>query len=290
MRQSALGFVLALTAVVQPAATQFGQPAVTTSFADADPTIHLPDDFSPEGFRPLSSAPTAPDRGYLLAPGAYRATVQSFCLHAGTYAPSKGEGYLYAPLKGARADIVRALLRGVPDHPAIAQSDVQTLIWAIEANMTVFDLAPAVRQAAEVMLSAADIALLNTNRLQTLLDPGLALARLPPQVRELLETQGALRNLLANPQARFAEIERLAVRYGMPPGNGTDIPRGRWSSHPSGAFVRYLPESYSTTTMEIYVPPEAGAVNRPVEFDPGGDVAVPANTSRQRLGMASPGR
>ena len=265
-RYFGLALVLTASLAADQPTTTFGQPAVSTSFADADPTIHLSDDFSPASFRPLGDQRIAPDGGFLLSPGGYSATVKSFCLHAGTYAPSKGEGYLYAPLKGARAGMLRTLLRAVPDHPAIPQTDVQTLIWAIEADMAVIDLAPPVQEAAELLLSAQDIALLNVNRVRAYVDT--AIARLPPQVRDVMEWQGTLRNLIANPQSRFAEIERLAVKTGIPPRDGPDIPRGRWSSHPSGAFVRYLPEGYSTTVLEIYVEPQAGPRNEPLRSIP----------------------
>jgi hypothetical protein len=289
MRRRAFGFLFAFVLALQPVAAQFGQPAVTTGFADADQTVYLPDDFAPGAFRPLNSRPTGPDGAYLLAPGeAYRAALQSFCLHAGTYGPSKGGGYLYAPLKGARADIIRTILRGAPDHREIAQSDVQRLLWAIEADMSVRDLPPATRQAAEALLSPQDLASLVANDVRELFDRARALAPLPPTVSGLVDLHARMRALISNPNVGFAEIERLAVRSGLPPRGGPDIPRGRWSAHPSGAFIRYLPEGYSRTTIEVYVPPSPRGANHAVEFDPRGDVAVPANTSSQRLGISGP--
>jgi hypothetical protein len=288
MRRLALGSLLAAVVALQPAIAQFGQPAVTTSFADADTTVHLPDDFEPGSQRPLTAQPTGPDGAYLLQPGAYGATVQSFCLHAGTYGPSKGSGYLYAPLKGSRADIIRTILRGAPDHPDIAQSDVQRLLWAIEADMPVRDLPRATRRAAEALLGPQDIASLATNDVHELVERARALAPVPPALSGWVDLHARLRTLISDPNAGFAEIERLAVRSGVPPRSGPVIPRGRWSAHPSGAFVRYLPEGYSRTTIEVYVPQTSPGVNSAVAFDPRGDVAVPASTESQRLGISGP--
>jgi hypothetical protein len=290
MHRLVFGFLLAFAFAFapQPAAAQFGQAAVTTTFADADTTVYVPDDFDPGAFSPLSAQPTGAEGAYRLTPGAYTAAVQSFCLHAGTYGPSKGAGYLHAPLRGARADIIRTILRRASDHPELAQSDVQRLLWVIEADMTVRELPRPARQAAEVLLSPQDLASLATNDVRELFDRARALAPLPPVVSGLMDLQARMRALLSDPNVGFAEIERLAVRSGLPPRGGPDIPRGRWSAHPSGAFVRYLPEGYSRTTIEVYVPPGPRGANHAVEFDPRGDVAVPANTSSQRLGISGP--
>jgi hypothetical protein len=48
--------------------------------------------------------------------GYYRFKFNTFCLHAGTYAPTEGMGYLAAPLKGARADLIRNILSRYSEH------------------------------------------------------------------------------------------------------------------------------------------------------------------------------
>jgi hypothetical protein len=59
------------------------------------------------------------------------------------------------------------------------------------------------------------------------------------------------------------------------------VPSGRWSMHPDGYFVRYLPSGYSSTRVEIWVPQGSPAVGK--EYDPAAHIAVPGNTARQRL-------
>jgi hypothetical protein len=59
------------------------------------------------------------------------------------------------------------------------------------------------------------------------------------------------------------------------------VPTGRWSHHPDGYWIRYLPNSYSNTVVEIWAPEGSPAIGK--EFDPATHIAVPGNTSRQRL-------
>jgi hypothetical protein len=67
-----------------------------------------------------------------------------------------------------------------------------------------------------------------------------------------------------------------------PWGEGSkQVPSGRWSRHPDGYFVRYLPAAYSHTLTQLWVPPTSVAVR--IEYDPALHIAVPGNTARQRL-------
>ena len=60
-----------------------------------------------------------------------------------------------------------------------------------------------------------------------------------------------------------------------------EVPSGRWSLHPDGYYVRYLPVSYTNTVTQIWVPQGSPAVGK--EYDPATHIAVPGNTARQRL-------
>src|SRR5436190_369991 len=88
-----------------------GQETITTSIADVNLDLVLPDSFSPTTFSSLASLPRGPHGGFLLSPGAYTLRVRSYCLHAGRHGPTKGKGYLYAPLKGGRASLIQKILR-----------------------------------------------------------------------------------------------------------------------------------------------------------------------------------
>ncbi|MES2220091.1 MAG: hypothetical protein V4587_03900 [Acidobacteriota bacterium] len=284
---------------------------ISTNFADAKNEIVLPDSFSPNDFKPLFGSPTAPGGAFLLAPGAYEAHLQSFCLHAGTHGPSQGDGYLYAPLKGSKAAIIRSLLQRTAQHPEIPQTQVQMLIWSIEARSKFSDLPLTLQHAALTLLTSKEIYDLNGGALGLIPQSALdrAMNSLPPNERQIFAMQAQLRSKLASGSATFAEIESIAVLPGPAAPDGPIIPRGRWSAHPGGFFVRYLPEGYQHTVVQVYVPdsgtstlassnlsrhaPALLLVNdvaasgpRTVQYDPTLDVAVPANTGAQRLGLS----
>lgn len=127
---------------------------------------------------------------------------------------------------------------------------------------------------------------MNRSALDLMSDDGIAgrFIKEPPFVRQVLEAQARLRNALANPASSFGDLERIAVLTGdnVPLGPGSrGVPMGRWSKHPDGYWIRYYPSGYPTTKVEIWVPDDSAAVGK--EFDPSVNVAVPGNTSRQRL-------
>src|SRR3990172_12957550 len=115
---------------------------ITTSFDDALTSVPYLDDYPPRRVFPVCEMPAGPNDGYIVQPGVYRMEVWSYCLHAGTYGPSKGDGYLLAPLKGKRAKIIQAILDRSVDHPDIEQHDIQTLIWAILARTKISEMSP----------------------------------------------------------------------------------------------------------------------------------------------------
>jgi len=121
-----------------------GKPPITTSLADAVTEVPFLDDFDPKDLVRMTVLPRGPRGGFLLKhPGLYQLQAQSYCLHAGTYAPGEGDGYLYAPLEGPRSGVIRRILQNSVAHPQIKQSDIQTLIWAILSRTKLGDMAPA---------------------------------------------------------------------------------------------------------------------------------------------------
>jgi hypothetical protein len=77
--------------------------SITSSINDALPTVSMLDFLN--GLEP-EALPDLTD----MKPGYYRGNIQSYCLHAGTYGPTKGNGYLIGPLLGKNADIVESVL------------------------------------------------------------------------------------------------------------------------------------------------------------------------------------
>jgi hypothetical protein len=256
---------------------------ISTSLADArwgDPTK---DNFVPPApKRQLSGLQRTASGGFVLQTGYYSFHDQSYCLQAGTHGPGKGDGYLYAPPLGAAKDAVIAIVRGSVQHSDIDQHTIQALLWAILARAKIEDLSNDLKVAAGRLLTPRQLAGLNRNVFD-MLSSGPIADNLPREVRSVLQAEADLRSMLTSPGTSFRELEQVAILAGMAPvGAGSlDVPSKRWSQHPDGYWIRYLPNSYSNTVVEIWVPEGSAGVGK--EYDPATHIAVPGNTARQRL-------
>ena len=266
-----------------------GPQPISTNIKDAiwgDPST---DGFTPPGMpKALTSLPRTPQGGFVLAPGYYNMHAQSYCLHAGTHGPGGGDGYLLGPVKGSAKDAVTSILRNSVAHPEIEQHDIQLLLWAIVARAKFEDLDPRLKAVAAKLLTTKQLAGLNRSALAVLTSPQLSqiTGGMPGPVRTVIEAESRMRGLLTTPGSSYADIERVAVLGGVAPrGEGSiDVPSTRWSKHPDGYWVRYKPNGYSNTWVEIWVPPGSKGVGK--VYDPGTAIAVPVNTARQRLAQS----
>src|SRR5437764_6222189 len=259
---------------------------ITTSLPDARWGDATKDGFTPrEPERSLMTLQRTPNGGFVLQPGYYMLVDQSYCLHAGTHGPGGGDGYLYAPPKGPAEDAVISIVRNSVQHPEIQQHDIQLLLWAIIARAKFEDLSSNLKSTATRLLTPRQLASLNRSALDALSGNALtdALGGVPEPLRQVAQAEAHLRQMLSTPGASYAEMERVAVLGGAAPlGPGSqEIPTGRWSLHPDGYYVRYIPSGYSSTRVEIWVPQGSPAVGK--EYDPATHIAMPGNTARQRL-------
>ena len=259
---------------------------ITTSLADVRFDSTMPETFTPrESKRFLMTLQRTPNGGFVLQPGYYEFHDQSYCLKAGTHGPGGGDGYGYAPTKGPAEDAVISIVRNSVQRPQIEQHDIQVLLWAIIARSKFEDLSPQLKLTASQLLTPRQIAALNRTATNFLPAPLMnqAKANLPPMIQNILEAENQLRGLLSNANSSYEQMERVAVLAGVAPmGEGSrEIPSGRWSLHPDGYYIRYLPYGYTNTLVEIWVPQGSPAVGK--EYDPATHIAVPGNTARQRL-------
>ena len=135
---------------------------ITTCFADTKPDDTLPLNFGDSiKAKRLNEQPKSTANGYILSPGFYEMTSRSYCLQPGTYGPSKGDGYLYAPLLGERKEIIQALVRNSEHHLYIPQTTVQLLVWAVLARTNFANLSPELKAASIVLLSPEQLFELN---------------------------------------------------------------------------------------------------------------------------------
>ena len=263
-----------------------GDPPITTSLSDARWAVDSLDNFTPrEAKRSLMQLQRTPNGGFVLQPGYYAFHDQSYCLKAGTHGPGGGDGYIYAPPKGPAEDAVMTIVRGSVNKPNIPQHDVQVLLWAIIARSKFEDLDSRLKATAAQLLTPRQLASLNRTALDLVPGPALDAAtnRMPPLLRQVFQAEAQLRQMLTQPGTPYDQLERVAVLAGMAPmGEGSRaVPSGRWSLHPDGYYVRYLPYGYTNTEVEIWVPQGSPAVGK--EYDPATHIAVPGNTARQRL-------
>ena len=262
-----------------------GKPPITTSLEDAKFAVDSLDNFRPKDVQQITTLQRTPTGGFTLKAGAYAYQAQSYCLKAGTHGPGGGDGYLFAPTVGPAEMAVETIVRNSVAHPEIPQQKIQTLLWAIIARAKFEDLSTEHKATAAQLLTPEQLATLNRSALDLVPGPALdkAVAKMPPLVRQVVEAEAQLRQMLINPATSFAELERVAVLagdVGMGPGS-RNVPTGRWSLHPDGYYVRYIPSGYTSTRVEIWVPQGSAAVGK--EFDPATHIAMPGNTARQRL-------
>ncbi len=236
-----------------------GESPVTTSINDALTEITFLDGFEPAMLAPMEILPRTETGGFVLERvGAYVFDLESYCLRAGTYAPGRGDGYLYAPIKGPQADIVRAILQRSYQHPDIVQKDVQVLLWAVIARTKLSDMPREMQLTAAKLLTPKEMFEVNGGALGLIPESEFdnAFARLPEGVRRVMEAEARMRDMLTEGQAKYEDLERVAVLHGAATvGEGSrEVPGGRWSYHPDGFFIRYFVFGYPHTQIQISIP------------------------------------
>jgi len=238
-------------------------PPLTTSLKDAITEISLLDDYQPASidFLWMGDLPRSKGGAFKLArPGLFEFTSQSYCLKAGTYSPGEGQGYLYAPLKGPKSDIVGNVLRNSYGHPEIEQKKVQVLLWAIIARIKLTDMSRENQLTASKLLTPKEMFELNGGALGLIPEDRKqdAFDKVPKEIRTVLEAEAALREKLTSIEAKYEDLERIAVLAGKVP-MGKDsraVPSGRWSYHNDGYFIRFFPMGYRKDKIQISIAPK----------------------------------
>jgi YD repeat-containing protein len=232
-------------------------PWITTGIADAVTEVPFLDHYDPRVLTPLDEMPASPTGERLVLPGAYDFYSQTYCLHAGTYAPgSHGAGYLFAPLQGPGATVLTGILRNSCAHAEIPQRNVQLLIWALLARTPLDQCSPVLQQTAKTLLSSSEIRSLQP---AALIPDNLvhqSFVGLPGPVQQALELEANLRNMFANKVSDYTQIEGVAVLNGDPPPSRDNrtVPAFRWSYAPNRYFVAFAPETYHETTIQYSLP------------------------------------
>jgi hypothetical protein len=221
----------------------FKKPAaITTSFENVNKDgSKMPDFFKLETAQPLYLLPKAPTGGFVLCSGYYEMTNKSYCLHAGTFAPSKGDGYMYAPTNGSKKEIVTAILKSAENHPEIDQHKIQVLLWAIIAKTKFIDFSTEIKLTAVTLLTKKQLTQLEDGALGFLPDEVISQAKskLPESVQTVFEAENNIRGLITSGSYTYQEMEKYAILAGMAPPR-TDYPSGIWTLHPDGYYTIYV--------------------------------------------------
>lgn len=263
--------------------------AITTSFEDVNQSgSKFPDLIVVKNVQPLYLLPKATNGGFILCEGFFEMTNKSYCLHAGTFLPSKGDGYMYAPILGPKKDIITSILKNAEKHPEINQNEIQVLLWTIIARTRFSDYSGQVKLTAVALLSPIELTHLEGGMLGILPASLMnkAKSKIPDGVQNIFEAENKIRQLVASGNYTYADMEKYAIIAGMAPVR-SDIPSGIWSLHPDGYYIRYFPSGYSKTKVQIYVPKEIIASGKSVIYDATNDIACPANTGSQRLAQTN---
>jgi len=268
------------------------QPAaITTNFEDVNREGEkLPDFINSLNLKaqPLYLLPKNPEGGFVLCEGLYEMTNKSYCLKAGTFAPSKGDGYMFAPVLGPKEEIVVSILKSAEKHPDVDQHDIQALLWTIIARTKFADFNGQVKVTAIKLLTPKQLTQLEGGALGVLPFDVMEKAKdqLPSGVRAVFEAENNIRQLVSSGNYTYADMEKYAIIAGMAPPR-SDVPSGIWTKHPDGYYVRYFPSGYSITRVQVYVPKELLAGGTKLTYDAAGDIACPANTGSQRLAQTN---
>lgn len=246
--------------------------SITTSIKDALPIVTTLRGIEDDEPRPIPS-------NWTFEPGYYRGVIRSYCLHAGAYGPTRGDGYLIAPLKGDRAALIRNILLRSQQNPKIEQQDVQQLIWGTEDGVTWDSYDNEFKVRVAPLLSPQEIVLLNVEPKRAEIANAIKDrigGLIPGKARQVVDTYAQMRDKITG-SASYAELEKVAVKTGVAPwgkDSRKDVQPGPWAYVGNGFFIRTFPESYMTTTLEVYkVAPaivKRDDKNRIVHFDSDG--------------------
>jgi hypothetical protein len=244
---------LTSTQVGTVVAAEDGQPVADPRLNDRVRMMDVPfiDGYSPSHCIPMQCLQRTPAGAYRLLPGMYAIEVESYHVSVGLRPPGNTDGYVYADDDAAISPLVSNLLRRSLEHPEIPQKSIQLLVWSILAGMDVQALVPTLSMTTAEMLSPAEILQLNAEATER-----KSRSASDEFERAQTEAEQAIRERLRSGAGTFEAYQRIAAPLTIAARDlqSRPIPAGRWSYHPDGYFIRFLPIDNSSTRIECYVP------------------------------------
>jgi len=152
--------------------------------------------------------------------------------------PTKGKGYLYAPLKGSRASLIQKIIRNTLSHADLPQEQVQVLILGSPRPLGAPRFYPLeTRATAAALLSPAELLEANGGALG-LIPPELLereIHTLPEPVQALWRGGANLRQARQSQARAINDIEETGVLAGGATGDGEQISGGPMVAAPAGS-------------------------------------------------------
>ena len=235
----------------------------------------------------MMEQPGTEDGGFVLYPGFYEADFKSYCLQPGTPDPGRNDAYFLAAADGPRKEIIQSILRNSQSRPDLEQQNIQVLLWAVVSRTAFNKLSYWVQATGKQLLTQKQIYELNGGTMGMI-----------KTVATMIPSGGDndVKKLFDLGVNSYEAYERLAVIRQPSKVHRPDFKLNQWYKHPDGYFVRYYPDGYQKTKIQVYVPAtndstsndSADGTRNYIVFDPASMVIAPANTNAQRLGIGAP--
>ncbi len=206
-------------------------------------------------FKPMEKLDRTPGGGYKIPYGAYEGWLKTYCLGIGLRVAEDGHGARFGKWSGSRVDMIERILTGARVHTDIPDDDIQSLLWAILAEVKPQYFGPKVMTAAKRLLRPEDLARLQSGALDELPEQLVqqAAAKMPPEIRALYQAEARLRKLMMRGNREYSQLERIAVPSGRSKPSRV-LPEGRWSYHPNGFMIRMRSFGFSSAHIQIFRP------------------------------------
>lgn len=268
----------------------FSAAPLTTSLADAVQGDTLPPSVEPKAFDPLLKLPRVPDGSFILKAGIFEAYVQSYSLEPFDQGWGRASAFFPAPIKGRRAKVVSEILKYSELHPDVPQAYIQNLLGLTVYGMDLEKMPAQTQQAAVQILPKETLLLIKGAAQAKSMEKTLLgiLGRKVPKPMQQAAGAAATAQQIDNQFGITKTVTDLKTNSESKEFTASGE-RGTWVQMPGGFFVRYLPEGYAKTRLQVIVPEaamEGVDPKKPLTFDPTQYLAVHAGTPAQRLGIS----
>lgn len=230
----------------------------------------------------LTDLPRTEDGSFVLSAGFYETEFKTYCLQPGTPDPSNRDAYYQSEYSGPRKDIIETILNNSSQRSSMDQKNVQLLLWSVVSKSDFNKLSAGARSVAYELLTPKQLFELNGGVLGAI--------KTASKMIPVSDQQNDIIRVFETGIRSYEAIESLAVLRTQSTIIRNDLVRDQWYRHADGYFIRYLPESYKQTKVQVYVPDSLmnNYKDEYLVFDPSGLVIHSANSNAQRLGVGGP--